>query len=561
MFLGLAPVIIRLDEPLTHGSFHILEVVDSKGRQTACGVRAWDSVFEIGTFGNHYFKDFAEAGFNTYQSFGPLSKKKIDTAHELGLRVTAPYFRARRAYFYDKLDLDPVREAVEEVKGHPGLLAYYLEDEPDCFDWRYCGCFGHWFELAFAAPVKIGKVVVHELSAYSRECAVQYWAGGDWREIVRKSAEKLEACPKSKSGRQIEFSFKPIATEKVRLSIPRSSHMPGIRELQVYDASGREIARQGRPRGSSRFLAFYGRRGDEPDKAIDGDLETYWRASHSVPAWVGATGMEMVQRAAFYESLDPRALTVCLVNNTYTPTAWFTYGQVADVFDTDPYVRPSPGGKADYYSVYRRSLLACRASRPRPCFITIWMGWGSKHCRCLTESEERIMAYYAIAAGARGLNYYIHSSSAGDFSVMTGVYAFPKGPARERAREQALTLWQGIARLNKQLTLAGQWLTCGHPVGAVKTVSPGLWARAILCANGAMVVVVVNQKHEATGDKFALEPVREARIEVAVPEWFSCKDALEVTSGGPSSLDFQEKEDAVMLSLPKVEDGKLIVLR
>jgi len=561
LFKSLAPVVVKLDQPLWQGSFHVFTVVDTKGRKTSAGVRAWPTFFELGTFGNSHFKDFAQAGFNTYQSFGSLSKETIDVAHSLGLYVTAPYFHGRTAYFYDRLDLSPVREAINQVKGHSGLLAYYLEDEPDVFDWQYCGCFDHWFELSFPKPVTVKRLVIHELRAYSREYVIQCQSGGKWRTVARKDESQIRACEKSKGGRRVEFRFAPIRVRKLRISIPRSSHMPGIRELEVYDVSGRNVAGSAKARASSRFLAWYGRTGDEPAKAIDGDLNTFWRASHSIPEWVGATAMEMIARAEFYGSLDPQTLTMCLVDNTYTPANWFTYGQLADIFDTDPYVRPSRQGKADFYSVYRQSVLACRASEPNPCFITLWMGWLEGHRRCYTESEERIMVCYALGAGARGINYFIHSSSAGDYSVMTGVLAFPKGPERERARKQALALWEGVARINSQLSVAGKWLAYAYPVDAILKKPSGVWARALLCANGAMVVVLVNQNHTSRLDAFIVNPIPKVAIEIAVPDWLPCEEVLDIMPDAARPLQFQEAGDRVAISVGAVRDGKIILIR
>lgn len=144
---------------------------------------------------------------------------------------------------------------------------------------------------------------------------------------------------------------------------------------------------------------------------------------------------------------------------------------------------------------------------------------------------------------------------------MPGVHAFPEGPERGRAREQAEALWEGVGRINSQLRLAGQWVSYGRPVDAVRSVSPGLWTRAILCANQAMVLVVVNQQHTASGEGFSLEPVESAQIQVAVPGWLAPKEALEITSEGLSPVSVQRHDDGVMVSLGKVEEAKLVVLR
>ena len=72
-------------------------------------------------------KDLSDAGFNCAMPYGATSKKELDIAERYGLKICA-----------DIRSLDPSSEKwkteIDAIKGHPGLLAWYTNDEAPLSD-------------------------------------------------------------------------------------------------------------------------------------------------------------------------------------------------------------------------------------------------------------------------------------------------------------------------------------------------------------------------------------------------------------------------------------------
>jgi hypothetical protein len=270
--------------------------------------------------------------------------------------------------------------------------------------------------------------------------------------------------------------------------------------------------------------------------------------------------MEMVQRDGFFRREDPRHLTMCLVNNSWKPAHWFIYGEMADLYDTDPYVAPAPGQASDLQYVIRATETARTACAPRPLWVTTWLGWGSNHCRCVTEDEERVMVYYAVGAGARGINYYIHSSSAGDTAVFTGLYAPALQARKEESEKEAQALWEGAGRINRELERVGPSLATGCPLAVKVTAPRPLWIRAIVSGTRHLILVMVNNDFVATGEQFTQNPLRDARIVVEVPPWLKVAHVVEIRADQNQALEFESSGNSVSFTLPEITSGKMVVL-
>lgn len=114
--------------------------------------------------------------------------------------------------------------------------------------------------------------------------------------------------------------------------------------------------------------------------------------------------------------------------------------------------------------------------------------------------------------------------------------------------------------INAELRIAGEWLACGTPVEAVRRCSPCLWARTLLCANSALVVVVVNQRCRGTAEAFTCGPVVDAHLQVALPGWLEGKAEL-VTAEGLAPLRPDRRDDVIDLELDGVADAAIVVIR
>lgn len=547
-FHDLAALSIRLPAPWEPGSYHVLEVVGGRGERAATQVRAWAPGFEVGTFGTWKFADYQAHGLDTYQSFGWLPPEVLDRAQAEGLRVTMPFFLARRAYFYDGLPLEEVEERFRRTGGHPALLAHYLEDEPDVFDWFYPATFRQELTFRFPQEVTLHRAVFEGLDARGLRCTLEVLGEEQWKPVAEHDA--WETLPDRKNPQPLSLEFDPVGTTALRLVIERCRVIPVVAEAHFYAPEGRDWASQAQAEATTRMDRWYGRRDRGPEKMVDGDPKTSWRAGHSYRDWVGNMALEMVQREILGKRLAPRVASMLLVDNTYRPGNFFTYGHIADVFDHDIYLRPAPGQAMDWEEVARRTELVRRACEPKPLWITLWLGWGANYCRALTAAEERIMAFYALGAGAKGINYFLHSG---------GIYSIVTGMVKTGRKAEGEALWEGVGQLNRQLRWAGPWLVRAYPVAAEVEATEGLWVRTLLSGPEGLVVILVNQQARGTGKGYQPAPLRNVRLRVEQLPWLEEVRVRRVTPGGFETLPVRTEGHRWEVRLPEVEEGEILI--
>lgn len=117
---GVAPVVLRLNRPLTYGSYHVYRVQTSDGSTAACCVRTGDDWVPLGSYGYTTYVDFARNGCNGHNSFSRLSKEQLDLHARLAMKAVMVLW-----------DAPPD----DYMKGHAGLFAYCPMDEPDVGDY------------------------------------------------------------------------------------------------------------------------------------------------------------------------------------------------------------------------------------------------------------------------------------------------------------------------------------------------------------------------------------------------------------------------------------------
>lgn len=117
---GIAPVVLRLERPLTYGSYHVYRVQTSDGSTAACCVRTGDDWVPLGSYGYATYVDFVRNGCNGHNSFSRLPKEQLDLHARLAMKAVMIIG-----------DSPPS----DYMKGHPGLFAYSPMDEPDVGDY------------------------------------------------------------------------------------------------------------------------------------------------------------------------------------------------------------------------------------------------------------------------------------------------------------------------------------------------------------------------------------------------------------------------------------------
>jgi hypothetical protein len=134
-------VIYQPPRPWEYGSFHYFALKAGEEVLDGAVVRVRDDFFPLGTYGYVTPREYAANSLNLYVSFGALSGRALDELAAYGLRAVTPVGK-------------------EVPRGHAGIWAYYLRDEPDCADY---------FVEGLPHAVRVGTMGM-EMVARDREC-------------------------------------------------------------------------------------------------------------------------------------------------------------------------------------------------------------------------------------------------------------------------------------------------------------------------------------------------------------------------------------------------------
>jgi len=241
-----------------------------------------------------------------------------------------------------------------------------------------------------------------------------------------------------------------------------------------------------------------------------------------------------------------------LVNNTYKPLNWYVYGQIPDIMSTDPY---APGNGRQLDTVRYHLSTAREASTPRPLIAVLWatsIEGNNNTGRPPSPEEERMMVYYALGAGAKGVGYFA------DFDIETGegkFYAASNNPP----------LWHEMGRLNRDMRCLAPYLSIGCPIPDF-SVSDNkyVWTSTILCGPEEMVVIVVNEQHHIaynTRDSVALHEIPlNVELKIPLPKGFGRCRVREIIDGNRLDTDFKRKRKEIIMNLDEVDTARAFLI-
>jgi hypothetical protein len=304
---------------------------------------------------------------------------------------------------------------------------------------------------------------------------------------------------------------------------------------------------EGRMRTAEQSGVLFYQNKDEPDAhdfSLGSDLPLMER--------LGVHGQSKVLPFMRYQRVrDPRTPNLLLVDNTYKPLAWYVYGQIPDVYCTDPYV-PLNGRQLDY--VPHALEVARDACTPRPLVSVLW-ACGLKSPKKMgdrppTAEEERIMAFYALGCGVKGLAYFI------DLTTSTGEGEF-------LGLSDIQPLWAEVGRINRDAQALAPYLSIACPLGAPNETED-VWSRTLVCGPDALALIVVNRKHYIgfeTKSTYAWhEPARNVDISVPLPKHLRSCLVREVKDGKLVPFAAEVGKDAVRLRLDSVDTARAFVI-
>jgi hypothetical protein len=260
---------------------------------------------------------------------------------------------------------------------------------------------------------------------------------------------------------------------------------------------------------------------------------------------------EVIPAQRIQRRIMPTVPNLLLVDNTYKPLNYYVYGQIPDVFSTDPYV-PLNGRQVDY--VYHALECARDASTPRPVVAVLWAcALGGKRkfgSNAPTPEEMRMMIYYAIGCGVKGLGYFI------DMTKETGEGAFV-------GLSDIKPLWEAVGHANREVTLLASFLSIGCPAGEYQ-IRDKAWVRTLMCGSDALVVVVVNTHHyiafETQKETSLHFPLKNIRAAIDLPPGFIPAKVLEVQSGKLCPVSYSVKDGRLSVELKELDAARVFLV-
>lgn len=296
---------------------------------------------------------------------------------------------------------------------------------------------------------------------------------------------------------------------------------------------------------------------DEPDAH---DFNT-----PEVPAHLrlGSLGQFCVRWNDVLQRKGPKTPVLLNIDNTYKPENWYTYHQIPDIPCIDPYyqgeldlcytkhpARYSAHTKPTY--VYAASTISQSSCAPKPLHVILCStkypdAKANYPGRFPTPEEARMMVYYALAAGAKGLSYWWFSDDPN--CIGCGV----DDPA-------AKILWKEIGLLGAEVRTASDIIGASCPVTLSVAAPRYLWVRTLISGVDTVAVIAVNDNVLCDRLGTVVRPVEKAKVSVQTPSWLKAADAFEITFEGIKDVSWTAGDRKVNLDLGTVNVSRFIIL-
>ncbi len=277
---------------------------------------------------------------------------------------------------------------------------------------------------------------------------------------------------------------------------------------------------------------------------------------------IGSLAQMCLQRGEELRAADPIAPTTLNINAYSKPYCWYNYGQVPDVFMTDPYYQArlreacwsSPSRiplyqKATY--IYAVAQLAHSSCEPNPLHMVLyscqWKDASGAVFPFPTPQCKRIEVYYALAGGAKGISYWWWPAGQPSNGLGDGGLA-------------ALALWKEIGLLGNEIRTAAPLLVASYPVTLTTQASTGLWVRSLAVGTNTIILLVVNDQYTNDEQGTHYTPVANASVTATLPAWMGSASAFEISAGGTSDVSSQLNGSQLQVNLGTLDLTRMLVV-
>ena len=238
------------------------------------------------------------------------------------------------------------------------------------------------------------------------------------------------------------------------------------------------------------------------------------------------------------------------------PANYFIHARGADIASSGDYAGQ---GAKQPIAVYDAVNALRWAAMPGGFNTLIYAAWEKSIGvpRFPTPQEEKMMAYYCLASGGKGLCYYTYDDSKPGGSGDHGVEANP-------------TLLEAIGQINLTVHTVMPLLLGAYPCDNIvrqhsvdtATNTDVLWHRTLLCADGTVLLILVNHDFTSEVEGFSSTPLKDVRLELHMPPWGHHEAALAADGNGIRQLEFSADDGnhSMALNIPELKTAELIVI-
>jgi len=315
---------------------------------------------------------------------------------------------------------------------------------------------------------------------------------------------------------------------------------------------------------------------DEPD-AEEANMEsTHCGTGLRLPCGrspMGILVLREIEKGESYRALYPLAPTTVNLNGTYKPENYYAWGQAMDVLQVDPYYQRRlqdaywrDQQKIPLYRqatyVYAVARAVTTAAEPNPSHVILysceWKCSNENNCDpeyfqqiwpFPTPESKRIEAYYALAAGAKGLSYWWFKPG------------YPSNGLGDQDTAAARALWREMGLYGNEIKTVSHLLVISHPVDLPLTPGDRVWARALAVGTNTLMLLVVNDDYYNDFSGCHYTPVNNATVTLTRPAWMHGPlEAFEVTAAGLYGVGTATNANQVQVNLGTLTLTKMIVL-
>ncbi len=252
---------------------------------------------------------------------------------------------------------------------------------------------------------------------------------------------------------------------------------------------------------------------------------------------------------------DPVHPTSLMIDRTYAPHNWYTYGEVPDLPFNDCY-SPTQFMGYDPHVVAQTVPFLLNAFAPRPVNLMLWAcaNTGHRVSRAPSPDENEMQVLYALGSGVKGIHYFVDWTSypkktEGGFFI---------GASRIKP------LWNQLGRNNARIVRMEKFLTNSYPLPIAQSSNPPLlWSGSLMSGSTELLVFAVNRNVTVPGtDRLTFPYLRpiDGEITVTLPPWFKFRRAVSVAWDKTTPLNLTPHDSKLVIPVRNLRTGMAVVL-